>query len=346
MASIYESVTAPAIAAYYNEKPKENAPYLLGVFFPDNKQLGTDLSYIKGAKGSVKPLSLSGYDAKAIPIGREGFEKLTTEIPFFKNSMNINEKQRKELLNVLQSGNQQVIDMVLNKIFDDETTLVDNAELTLELMRAQALTTGKIAFSSNGQSISFDYGVPAENKVTSDWTVTATADPLADITSWQDTIEANTGVRPNALIMNSTTLNKMKKVDAIKNAIYVFGDGKVTPNTAKIVEYLASEAGVTTYIYSKGYKNAEGAFTKFIPDDTVILLPDMALGNTWFAPTPEETDLMTSPDVANVSVVNTGVAITTIKETDPVNVMTKVSMNAMVSLEMANSIVIADVSSL
>ena len=61
-----------------------------------------------------------------------------------------------------------------------------------------------------------------------------------------------------------------------------------------------------------------------------------------FAVTPEESDLMTGTD-AVVAVVDGGITITTTKETDPVNVKTKVSMAAMPSLEGADYIIQAQV---
>ena len=342
MATIFDVVTAPALAAYYLGNPMENPPYLLGAFFPNRKQLGTDLSYIKGAKGAVKPLSLSGYDAKAIPIDREGFEKLMTEIPFFKNMMLINEKQRKELLNFMAANNEAAIQMVVNNIFNDQARLVDNAMLTLEMMRAQAITTGKVTFSSNGQSITVDYGVPEDNFVDANWTVATSADPLNDILGWQDTVEASYGTRPRTLIMNSKTFGLIQKSDSIKDAIYVMGNGSVTPTRSRTADFISTEADVDIYIYNKGYMNG-ATFTKFIPDNTVVMLPNSTVGYMNFAPTPEETDLLTGSN-ANVSILGEGIAVTMTKETDPVSVMTKVSMCALPSLEGADGIIVADVS--
>ena len=72
------------------------------------------------------------------------------------------------------------------------------------------------------------------------------------------------------------------------------------------------------------------------------LIPDGTLGNTWFGTTPEESDLLTS-GVANVSIVDTGVAITTVTETDPVNVNTKVTMICLPDFPTADQVFIYDV---
>lgn len=344
MPSIYELINAKEVAKRWNQKARERKPFLGEMLFPVKKQLGTSLEYIKGAHGSIKPLMLSAYDAKAIPVGREAFSKLTAELPFFKNSKNVNEKMRQNLNNLISGGNKQVIDIVVNDIFDDKSNLLTNADITREMMRMQALTTGSVAFSSNGQSLSFDYQVPNSNKVTPKvkWDVYATADPISDIIDWKQLVVEATGDNVSAMVLNSTTLKHIGKCESVKNAVYVFGDGKVTVNTARVKEYILQETGLTTYVYDKGYKNDSNAFVKFVADGTVAMFPDGALGNTVFGTTPEESDLLSGSD-AKVEIVDTGVAVTTIKEKDPVNVMTKVSMVCLPSMEKADSLIIASV---
>ena len=74
-----------------------------------------------------------------------------------------------------------------------------------------------------------------------------------------------------------------------------------------------------------------------------MLFPAGDLGNTWFGTTPEESDLMASSTVNNIAIIDTGVAVTTMKKADPVNVETKVTQIALPSFETADQIVIADI---
>ena len=74
-----------------------------------------------------------------------------------------------------------------------------------------------------------------------------------------------------------------------------------------------------------------------------MLIPSGDLGNTWFGTTPEESDLMASSAVDNVSIIDTGVAVTTMRRADPVNVETKVTQISLPSFEAADQIIIADV---
>ena len=71
------------------------------------------------------------------------------------------------------------------------------------------------------------------------------------------------------------------------------------------------------------------------------MFPSGTLGTSWFGTTPEQSDLMTG-NAANVTITDTGVAVTTTKETDPVNVDTKVSMIFLPSFEAADQVYILD----
>ena len=82
---------------------------------------------------------------------------------------------------------------------------------------------------------------------------------------------------------------------------------------------------------------------KYYPDGYVTLLPAHPLGNTWYGTTPEEFDLMSGNVAASVSIVNTGVAVTTIKEAHPVNVQTIVSEIVLPSFEKMDDIYVIKV---
>lgn len=346
--SIAELVTAKSLSTYWKVMANQRAPYFGESKFPSKKKLGLDLNYIKGARKAPVKLSLSAFDAKVIPLNRGTITKISTDMPFFKNSKNIDEKQRQDL-NILlgNAQNQDAVNIVINDIFNDKLALVEDALLTLEIMRMQALTTGAVSISSNGQNYGYDYQVPDANKVTPKvkWDDFANADPVSDINEWLEDIETRTGVRPTEAVLNNVTLSYLKKCDAIKNAVYFHSDSALKiPNmsTKTVLKHLYDETGVTFYVYSKTYED-EGNKVKFVADGTVVFMPETAVGNTWFGTTPEESDLMAGATSAQVEIVETGVAITTTKQTDPVNVETKVSMIALPSFELADQVIIASV---
>lgn len=341
--TIFDLVTAPELTAYWETLNQDRAPYLGETLFPNQKKLGLDLKWLKGSKGLPVVLKLSAFDAQAVPRTRIGFEKISAEMPFFKESMYVDEELRQELNKVLESGNQAYIDSVINRVFDDEGTLIDAAAVARERMRMMLLTTGTIVMASNGQTYTYDYGLTSAQKPTvgTSWS-TVTADIVGDIRTWQDEREDATGVRPTRAICSRKTFGYILKNNNIRNAVW--GNSASAPiNEAKAKQYLMDELDLEVVVYTKRYKDESGATQKFVPDDTFVLFPAGNLGSTWFGTTPEESDLMASSSVDNVSIVDTGVAVTTMRRADPVNVETKVTQIALPSFESADQIVIADV---
>ena len=342
--TIFDLVKSDVIVAYWETISQDREPYLLTEMFPADKKLGLDLSFIKGSSGLPAVLKLSAFDVKAIPRDRIGFEKLQAEMPFFKESLYIDEKLRQELNMVLETGNQAYIDVVMNRVFADEIQLLEAASAARERMRAMALTTGAVTLASNGQAYTYDYQMPDSHKLTNASFNDADYDIAGYINEVLDTVEDDTGVRPNRGLVSRAEWNKMKNNTLIKKNIYVLTNGVGTVNDNTLRDYLYDQTGVEFVVYAKRYKDENKITKRFIPDDLVVLFPAGSLGKTWFGTTPEESDLMTG-SAANVTITDTGVAVTTVKMTDPVNVETKVTQICLPSFEMADQVAIIDASS-
>lgn len=341
--TIFDLVLSSELTAYWETLVQDEAPYPCEELFPDNKKRGLDLKWIKGSRGLPVVLKVSAFDAAAIPRPRIGFEKLTAEMPYFKESTYIDEEMRQELNIVLETGNQAYIDSVMNRIFDDEVNLLRGARASRERMRMMAITTGVIAMSANGQAFEFDYGVPAAHKanaVTS-WSSTTTADPLEDIRILKEKIQDDTGAEVTRAMCDGQTWRYLRNNKKIAQAIFVLsqGVGALTDNSLR--DYIKEQVGVDVVVNDKRYADESGNAVKFMPANTFVMFPDGDLGNTWFGTTPAESDLM-SGNVANVSITDTGVAVTTVQKADPVNVETIVSMICLPSFEQADKVGILD----
>lgn len=344
--TIFDYFTSRALAAYYNTliSDRNMQPFLGDELFPAKKKMGLNLKWIKGAKGLSPSLSLSAFDADTIKKDRIGFEAVQTKMPFFKNSMSIDEELRQELLIAIEAGNSDYIDTILRNIFDDTTTLLDAAAVTRERMRMQLLSTGTIVLANNGQEYSYDYGLAEDQKYTptTKWTDTSSS-PLDDIIKMQDVIENKGYARPRRAITSRKVLRLLMKNEGIKEAIYVMSNGKVTLTEASVRNYFRENANLDIAVYDKSYLDESGKAQRYLPEDLFILIPEGSLGNTYFGTTPEEADLRSGATDAEVVIVDTGVAITTTKITDPVSVTTKVSEIVLPSFEAADQIIIADV---
>lgn len=339
MPTIFDFVNANEMVSYWETLTKDRSPYLGETLFPAQKKLGLDLKWIKGSAGLPVVLKPSAFDVGAVPRPRIGFDRLTAEMPFFKESLYIDEELRQQLNMVLETGNQAYIDAVLNRIFNDNTVLLEGAAARREQMRMMALTTGAISITANGQAYSYDYGMPSDHKVTvtTSWS-DVSADIGADILAGQDKIEDDTGVRPTRAVCSRKTWGYMLKNTNFKKAI----SDKVLMTDSVLKSMLLDVYGLEVVVYSKRYNNDSKSATKYVPDDTFVMFPSGPLGTTWFGTTPEESDLM-GKAVANVSITDVGVAVTSINKADPVNVETKVTMISLPSFEAADQVYILDV---
>ena len=339
--NFFELVTSSNLVAYWLEKDLNNVT-VGDQLFPFKKEIGIKLDWIKGANNQPVGLRLSAYDSKSIRRDRQGIEKVETEMPFFKESMVVDEQMRQQLNTLLQTNNEALIKSIIARIFDDEIKLIKAAYETVERVRMQLLTTGTISLSSNGQSYTYDYGMPAANKrtVQTSWSA-ANADPIKDITDAQNVARQN-GYKLARAMCNSNCLNALINNTAIKNRLYVLAQGNITITVDEIRRYIEQTTGIVIYVNDNGYVNESGVFTTYFADDVFVLMPDGPLGETHFGTTPEESDLMTGATDAEVSLVNNSVAVTTSKQIDPVNVETKVSMVMLPSFEMAEGVFIID----
>lgn len=341
--SIFDIITSNEIASYWELLTQDREPYMGEELFPSQQKLGLDLKWIKGSKGLPVVLKESAFDVAAIPRPRLGFERLATEMPFFKESMYIDEELRQELNKVIETGNQTIIDTIVNRIFDDETRLLEGAAAQRERMRMMMLTTGMISLSGNGQVYDYDYGIPSSHKTT---TAKSWSDPTAtiidDIRTLKETIVNDTGVEVTRAICSSKVLGYMRKNTELKQTIMVLTDGQGFVSDARIRQFFLDEIGVDIQTNDKRYIDETGTQQRYIADDVFVMFPAGQLGTTWFGTTPEQSDLMTS-GAANVSIVDTGVAITTMQKTDPVNVETKVTQICLPDFPTADQIGIIDV---
>ena len=344
--NITEVFGAKPIAMHWNEVASAQIPYLGASLFPNAKKAGLDLKWIKGHKGLAVSLAPSNFDAKSVLRGREGFKVDETEMAFFRESMLVKEADEQEIMRV-ESMNDPYAAAVVARLFDDAATLISGAEVVAERMRMQLLCpvnagSPQIVISANGVQYSYNYdqdGAYAQNNYmelvsnSDKWTDHTNSDPMADITQAMEAVEANTGARPTRILMNQVTFNHIKANEKVRAAILAQNvTANVFMNTARVKELFQTELGLTVLIYTKQFKDEAGQIQKFYADGFCTLLPEGTLGNTWRGVTPEERTLNGNP-IANVSVLNDGIAVAVTVTEDPVNTKTTVSEIVLPSFE-------------
>ena len=345
--NILEIFNAKAVATQWNEVASNKVPYLGKGFFPNRKKMGLDLGWIKGLNGLPVSLAPTNFDAKSTLRSREGFEMINNEMAFFRESMLVREADEQEIMRV-QSANDAYANEVLARIYDDVNTLLDGAEVVPERMRMQLLCPENeghpmIVIESKGVTYAYNYdtdGSYAENNYkalvgASDmWTDHANSKPLKDIETALDAIEEASGNRPAIALMNSVTFNHLKENESIRSAILAQNaTANIMMTNARVKELISTELGVTPIIYNKMYKDEAGVAHKFFADGFCTLLPEGALGSTWYGVTPEERTLQGSGEVESVQLIDNAIAVVVKITEDPVNTKTTVSEIVLPSYE-------------
>lgn len=339
--TIFDLMSSEQLVAYWEVLVQDEAPYPCEELFPADKKRGLSLKWIKGSRGLPVVLKTSAFDVHAIPRARVGFDKLTAEMPYFKESTYIDEELRQELNMVLETGNQAYIDSVMNKVFDDETRLLRGAAASRERMRMMALTTGIISMTANGQAFTYNYGVSHKGNASVAWSNYATADPIEDIRVAKEKIQDDTGAVITRAMCDGATWRDIRNNEKIKKAVFVLTNGAGALSDQQLRNYIMDELEIEILVNDKRYQDEDGNAMKFMPANTFVMFPDGDLGKTWFGTTPAESDLMTG-SAANVSITDTGVAVVTAQKVDPVQVEAIVSMICLPSFEQADQVYIMD----
>ena len=347
--NIRDAYNASAIALVNTEVASNKKPYLGSGLFPAKKKMGLDLKWIKTSKGLPVSLAPSNFDAVSTLRSREGFKLTETEMAFFRESMLIKEADEQEMMRVQDSTDPYAAE-VLSRIFDDANTLIDGANVVPERMIMQLLAPKdghpKISIQANGVPYEYNYdpnntysskNYAALSSSTDMWNDTENSDPLDDVSVALDAVEAETGERPSIMIISRKTMDYLKQNKKIRNAILAQNaTANIFMNDNRVKEVFSNELGISVIVYSKQYKDETGKAQKFYPDGFATLIPTGALGNTWYGTTPEERTLMGNA-TADVSIVNTGVAVAVTVSNDPVQTKTTVSEIVLPSYERMDS---------
>lgn len=336
---------AKAVADNYTEAASNKEAYLGTGFFPKAKKKGLDLKWLRGHKGLPVSLMPSNFDAKSTFRDRVGITISETKMPFFRESMLVKEEDEQEIQRV-QDANDPYAAAVLEHIFDDTRSLLDGADVVPERMIMQLLSPvgGNMGIEVQANGVNYAYNYDPDGSWKAEhymqivdaadmWNAPETCDPLADIEAALDAQQAAAGNRPEVLLMSKATFKMLKNSKRVQSGVLA---QNVTANifySDKLVQkFVEEELNVHIVIYAKMYKKEDETTQAFYPDNIIMMLPNGALGKTWYGTTPEERTLAGSGE-ANVAIVNTGVAVAVTITSDPVNTKTTVSEIVLPSFE-------------
>ena len=314
-------VNSKSIAIAASNDPSNKIPFLGLQWFPNQKRAGIDLRWVKTHKGLVPSLAPSNFDALPIIKPREGLKVLDTEMPFFRESKLVTER---DIIDIARTDdiNDPYVQSAVRAIYDDTNTLIRQAEVVPERMRMQLLSApnGKpsISISYDNVNYTYDYdptnGYSATNYLaitgSSTWDHADTSTPLDDLNLAKKALRM-LGYEPKYYLLNSATWQYLLKSDQVKSILLTTNAAGVIYVTDDAVKQAVQAAtGLIPVIYDKTFMDETGVTQKYFPDNVVTLLPEGQLGHTWYGTTPAERTMGTV-DNADTSIYGAGIAVTT-----------------------------------
>lgn len=352
-----EAFTARALGSVWNnyQRTLGIAPYLGRSFFGTDKKQGLELAFIKGRKGLPVALKASNFDALAPLRDPIGFSDVRNEMPFFRESYMVTEKEEQDYATYLESNNANLANQVLKEIMKNPLDLVLGADVVPERMiwqllapvdgipKIDVLIDGKKPYtidytSDNGAEYKKNHFMEITDEE-SKWSNAATATPISDIAKAQEQHEEATGEKLETFIMNKKTWKQFVNAEDTKKQVLGITayEGGIYIKDNDVKKYLLDNYGITILVYNKMYLDSLKQSHTFIPDGVVTAIAGNAnmLGTVWYGTTPEERS--GDKSIGNLSIVNTGVSIYTYTTPHPVNTHCVVSEIVLPSYENMDS---------
>ena len=332
MPDVLELFDSKTVLNYLTER---NATPLLGeTLFPEVKHDTLDFEYLRGGSSLATIASVHSFDTEA-EIGSREAAKQALEAAYVKRKMQITEKDLIALKFPRTEGEKKYI---MGRIFNDIDTLVAGVKARVELMRMEALSTGKVTLNENGLNMEVNYHVPEDHKETlagSDIWTSSDADIIGDLERWQDTLD-NPATRA---LTSKKIANQILRNDKIIG--YLFGkDSARIPTLADLNAFLEQHGLPKIATYDAKYRKqaANGSYTthRFLGEDKFVMFGDGNLGETLYGPTPEESRMILGgADVSNVGKI---IAMVYEEGKDPISTWTKAAATAIPSFHAADNV--------
>lgn len=357
-----EAFTARSLGVMWNnyEKTLGSAPYLGRQKFGTRKQDSLELRFIKGKNGLPVSLKASNFDAQAELRDVGGFSDIQNEMPFYRESYMVTEREEQEYANYQSAENSNMANQVLREISKKPMMLIEGARVVPErqiwqllapsdgIPRVQVTIGGKSYYvdytSDNGVAHKRDHYKDISGSDTDKWSAHETATPLDDLIEIKREFAKKTGYSLARFSMNTETWEMVLKAEDTKKQVLGITayNGGIRLQQGQVTEYLRGY-GIEIEVYDKLYIDpADGATKYFIPTGVISAQASgVYLGDYVFGKTPEERS--GSLTDGNLSIVETGIAVYTYATNHPINTHCVVSMIGLPTFEGMDSVVVMKV---
>lgn len=308
---------------------------------PDRK-----VTNIIGAYGVPISASVHAWDSTTEIASRDAINVNEIEKVLVKEQIPIREQ---DIMTLNDTNNKVVQSNIVKNLFNDAQNMTDRVLTRARAMAMEALTTGHVTAKNENNlvSIDIDYGLPKTHQEAlldaNLWSVD-TADIIGDILRWSMVLTDDGAENPAYILASRKTIAEVMKNSALKKAI----TGASVPRPLSLNEvnnFLTAQSLPKLVAFDEKYRKQkkDGTYEviPFIPKNTVVLIPNGALGRQEFGPTAEEYELM--GDKAYDVIAKQNVIVEVYRTPDPVARWTKAVTSCMPSFARANEVFVAAV---
>lgn len=284
----YDHITPAELTGYAREaiadRP-ENA-LVLSELLPDTPVNDLMYRFNRGTDaGLISAANFRSYDAEPTFGKRDGFMRITGELPAIGQQYVLDEYSQLRLRN----ADQEVRDVLLR----DTVRIVRSIDVRMEFARADALVNGSVTIADNGVMATVNFGRKAEHSVTPAgalWSNTSTSVPIDDLQAWADIYVDTNGTLPGQIWTSTRVIRLLCRNAQFLSSVYPNGTvnvGTVRPNN---VNDVLSDFGLPPLrAYDARAIDQLNVSRRYIADDKVLFLPPpgQKLGETTYGATLE-----------------------------------------------------------
>lgn len=256
----------------------------LAASYPEENTYDLDVVFNEINSVGIKAGSIVGFDA-ATPLRDKG--QLKTHMASLTKITGAYNYTEKELLKYNKPRDEKEKEALVKGVLRSVADLAEGNEDTKELLRAQMTYSGRLDYedSKTNVKIQFDYDLPEEGKVERD----IYSNPLENLQAEAKAFSLNNNrVKADYMVMNSSTLEKLKRNDIVRQNIH--GD---TPRMVldTEIENLFRELKLPELVIDDEVTVIEGIegdkIVEHMEDDKVVF-HSANLGTTFIGPSVEK----------------------------------------------------------
>ena len=335
------------------EKFKE--PFFPKYFGMGSPQMGLTYATVIGRARIEAAASVVAHGSEAPLRSRAGLEKLSGEIAALKVKRKMDEADYRDYLTMqaLNVSDEAKKSQILQLIWNDVKYAVDSVTARLDIMVAQALSTGIIPINTttNPDGVipgNIDLLVPAAHKETGtaafSWTLTgrrwdnaASATPITDVTTLTQNLWNNEGIVHGKMLMTPTMWWSVQKSAEV---VSVFSGAPTLDNFNSMMQSLklpiVELVNVRARVESDGVLSSVSTWNS---DNMVSFVPEGQLGTIHNALSVEQISPVSGVDYA----VSSNILVSKWAQTEPFGEFTRGEIAAFPGLEIADTIHIVNV---